>query len=103
MDDDSGDVIQSFCKAYADDLTLITSRADQMTSALQVTEQWLTWTSTMKAKPSKCRYVAMSNYVKKVTNDKVTDDSKKVKDAAAFYQKVDLKIAGHYIFNTFFM
>ena len=45
----------TFLMAYADDLTIITGRVRNSQTVLNSTGEWLHWTKTMKAKPSKCR------------------------------------------------
>ena len=46
-------------KAYADDLTLISGNVEGCKELLHLVETFLRWTRTMKAKPSKCRSLAM--------------------------------------------
>ena len=55
--------VQTFDKAYADDLTLITRNSKDMQYALDETVRWLKWTETMKAKPSKCISLGFKNYL----------------------------------------
>jgi hypothetical protein len=51
--------VQALSKAYADDLTLTTRSPEDNQIALDTTVEWLDWTVTMKAKPSKCYHIAM--------------------------------------------
>ena len=46
-------------RAFADDLTLLANRLDKMKTQLKMLEDFLEWTRTMKAKPSKCISLGM--------------------------------------------
>jgi len=46
-------------KAYADDLTLVTRNPTFQQKLLNLLQDFLTWTRTMKAKPAKCKHLAM--------------------------------------------
>jgi len=59
-------------KAYADDLTLITRNAHDMQKAVNLTNEWLKWTVTMKAKPSKCISLGFKLFEKKIKSEKFT-------------------------------
>ena len=59
-------------KAYADDLTLITRNARDMQKAVNFTNEWLKWTVTMKAKPSKCISLGFKLFGKKIKSEKFT-------------------------------
>nr|XP_054769560.1 uncharacterized protein LOC129277399 [Lytechinus pictus] len=48
-------------KAYADDLTLIAGSVEGYKELLHYVETFLKWTRTMKAKPTKCKSLAMKN------------------------------------------
>ena len=50
--------VQCMRKAYADDLTLIASRVQDVQKILDLMVIWLNWSRTMKAKPKKCRALA---------------------------------------------
>ena len=50
--------VQCMRKAYADDLTLIASRLQDVQKILDLMVIWLNWSRTMKAKPKKCRALA---------------------------------------------
>ena len=52
------------CKAYADDLTIITGRVKNNQIILNRIGAWLSWTRTMKAKPTKCKTLATSKIAK---------------------------------------
>ena len=46
-------------KAYADDLTIIAGSVDGCKELLHLVESFLKWTRTMRAKPTKCKSLAM--------------------------------------------
>ena len=46
-------------RAFADDLTLMSSRLDKIKKQIEVMEEFLVWSRTMKAKPSKCVSLGM--------------------------------------------
>ena len=46
-------------RAFADDLTLMSSRLDKVKKQIEVMENFLNWSRKMKAKPSKCVSLAM--------------------------------------------
>jgi len=46
-------------RAFADDLTLMSSRKDKIMKQIEVMENFLSWSRRMKAKPSKCVSLAM--------------------------------------------
>ena len=50
--------VQWMRKAYANDLTLIASRVQDVQKILHLMVIWLNWSRTMKAKPKKCRALA---------------------------------------------
>lgn len=68
----SAPTVSTSKKAYADDLSLITRKAVDMQLAVDLTSQWLNWTETMKAKPSKCISLGFKLFEKKIKNDKFT-------------------------------
>ena len=59
-------------KAYADGLTLITRNAHDMQKAVNLTNEWLKWTVTMKAKPSKYISLGFKLFEKKIKSEKLT-------------------------------
>ena len=61
--DMSGTDITTSAKAYADDLTLIAKSREGCQQLINITDKFLKWSRTMKAKPVKCKSHAM----KKVT------------------------------------
>jgi Reverse transcriptase (RNA-dependent DNA polymerase) len=64
--------VSTFIKAYADDLTLITRNTQDMQKSVDLTNTWLTWTQTMKAKPSKCISIGFKMFDKRIKNEKFT-------------------------------
>ena len=82
--------IQSFNKAYADDLSLITTNTKDMQIAVDCTNNWLNWSQTMKAKPSKCVSLGFKLFDKRIKNETFTPYSD------TLYAPFDpgLKIAG---------
>ena len=46
-------------RAFADDLTLMSSRLEKLKEQIEVMERFLDWTRKMKAKPSKCIALGM--------------------------------------------
>ena len=68
----SSPTVQTFKKAYADDLTLITTNSNDMQLAVNETNIWLEWSQTMKAKPKKCIAVGFKLFDKKIKNEKFT-------------------------------
>jgi len=46
-------------RAFADDLTLISSRLDKMLKLIEIMEDFLSWSRKMRAKPSKCITLGM--------------------------------------------
>ena len=61
--------VQTFDKAYADDLTLITTNTKDMQIAVNVTDRWLKWSQTMKAKPSKCVSLGFKLFNERIKNE----------------------------------
>jgi hypothetical protein len=61
--------IQGLTKAYADDLTITTQTPKGNQEALNKTVEWLDWTVTMKAKPSKCVHLAMKRFDKRLKSN----------------------------------
>ena len=59
----SDSTIRSSAKAYADDLTLIARSPEDCQKLINIVNQFLRWTRTMKAKPIKCQSHAMKKYV----------------------------------------
>ena len=58
--------VQTFNKAYADDLTLITTNSNDMQTAVNITDNWLKWSQTMKAKPTKCVALGFKLFDKRI-------------------------------------
>ena len=54
--------IQTLRKAYADDLTLLLRNAQMAQNVLDKLDTWLAWTKSMKAKPPKCRTLAIKEF-----------------------------------------
>ena len=57
--------IQAMRKAYADDLAIITKKIEHNQKILNKISMWLSWSRTMRAKPSKCRALAASTFTAK--------------------------------------
>ena len=57
----------SFLKAYADDLQLATDTVKGHQLVLDKTDQWLSWTKTMRAKPAKCVCLAFRQFCSDVS------------------------------------
>jgi len=55
-------LIELFQLVYADDHTIINRSLSGAQSTLDLVQKWLTWTDCMKAKPSKCRCLALINH-----------------------------------------
>ena len=51
--------------AYADNLEIITSSPEGNQILLNETDQFLTWTKTMNAKPTKCKSLACKKFDKR--------------------------------------
>jgi hypothetical protein len=64
--------VSTFIKAYADDLTLITRNTQDMQKAVALLNTWLTWTQTMKTKPSKCISIGFKMFGERTENEKFT-------------------------------
>jgi hypothetical protein len=64
--------VKTFNKAYADDLTLITTNSNDMQTAVNETNIWLKWSQTMKAKPTKCVALGFKLFDKRMKNVKLT-------------------------------
>ena len=64
--------VKTFNKAYADDLTLITTNSNDMQTAVNETNIWLKWSQTMKAKPTKCVALGFKVFDKKIKNERFT-------------------------------
>ena len=54
--------MKSSVKPYADDLTLIARNPEDYKNLVNVVNDFLRWTRSMKAKPSKCRSHAMKRF-----------------------------------------
>ena len=59
-------------KAYADDLTIIAGSVDGCKELLHLVESFLKWTRTMRAKPTKCKSLAMKKISMTKQNGKVS-------------------------------
>ena len=57
-----GTEIQTLRKAYADDLTLLPKNVVKAQIILDELVKWLEWTKSMKAKPPKCRCLALKEF-----------------------------------------
>lgn len=57
-------------QAYADDLTITTTKPKDSQMVLDKTDTWLEWTDTMKAKPSKCVSLAYRQFKPGSTSSK---------------------------------
>ena len=57
-----GSEIQTLRKAYADDLTLLPKNVEKAQIILDELDRWLEWTKSMKAKPPKCRCLALKEF-----------------------------------------
>lgn len=64
--------IKQVQKAYADDLTLIAKSDSGSEELLRLVETFLIWTRTMRAKPSKCRSLAMKKTQLENAQGKIT-------------------------------
>lgn len=62
--------VTALSKAYADDLSFSATSVDRCQNALTVTDQWLDWTGTMKAKPKKCISFAMKLFDKRIKHER---------------------------------
>ena len=61
--------VNSLQKAYADDLTILTNRVDAHQHVLTLIDNFLLWTRKMKAKPRKCRSLAMKYFTQKLKQE----------------------------------
>ena len=59
--------MSSYTKAFADDLNITTKSAKDNQTVLDRIDTWLSWTSTMSAKPRKCVSIAFRQFRKNVT------------------------------------
>ena len=59
----SNSTIRSSAKAFADDLTLIARSPKDCQKLVNIVDDFIRWTRTMKAEPTKCRSHAVKKYV----------------------------------------
>lgn len=82
--------IQSFLKAYADDLQLATDTVEGHQLVLDKTDSWLQWSMTMRAKPAKCICMAFRQFRKSAPPSKFV----KVNDTIYSVYDPQLTISG---------
>ena len=82
-------------RAFADDLTLLSDRLDKMKRLIELLEEFLAWTRTMRAKPSKCIALGM-----KVVNNVYTSFDPDIiiaNEKVAYLGDTPIKFLGHWI------
>ncbi|XP_063680027.1 uncharacterized protein LOC134815422 [Bolinopsis microptera] len=83
-------------RAFADDLTLLSDRLDKMKRLVGQMEEFLAWTRTMRAKPSKCIALGM----KVVDNTYRSFDPEIIiaNEKVAYLGDTPIKFLGHWIY-----
>ena len=83
-------------RAFADDLTLMSSRLDRVMKQIDVMETFLKWTRKMKAKPSKCVSLAMKvvDGVYTSFDPEICIDGSPIKNIST----TPMKFLGHWIY-----
>ena len=76
-----GTNLTELAKAYADDLSLVTSTPRDNQTALDTTDGFLAWSKTGKAKPSKCVSLAFRQFDPRSDSGKYIPHSKKIYSA----------------------
>lgn len=83
-------------RAFADDLTLMSSRRDKIKEQIEVMEEFLRWSRTMKAKPSKCVSIGMKviNGTYTAFDPEIYIDGQMIK----YVGNTPIKFLGHWIY-----
>ena len=83
-------------RAFADDLTMMSSRLDKIKKQIEVMEKFLTWSRKMKAKPSKCVSLGMKviDGTYRSFDPEIFIDGSKTK----YLGNTPIKFLGHWIY-----
>ena len=87
---------QTSNRAFADDLTLMSSRLEKLKEQIEVMERFLNWTRKMKAKPSKCIALGMKviDGTYQAFDPEIVIDGK----AVDYVGNTPMKFLGHWIY-----
>jgi len=87
---------QTSNRAFADDLTLMSSRLEKLKEQIEVMERFLNWTRKMKAKPSKCISLGMKviDGTYQAFDPEIVIDGKPVD----YVGNTPMKFLGHWIY-----